>query len=68
MTDSEPEWANQLNYDTHTKIYDSPVVTGNNMASEGIWYLHMNRILFTWVNGANRVLATCISLSVICCL
>jgi len=37
MTDSEPEWANQLNRDTHTKIYDSPVVTGN-MASQGNWY------------------------------
>ena len=26
MTDSEPEWANQLNRDTQTKMYDSPVV------------------------------------------
>ena len=44
MNDSEREWANQLNHDTHTKIYGSPGVTGN-IASQGIWHLHTNRIL-----------------------
>ena len=44
MNDSEREWANQLNHDTHTEIYGSPGVTGN-IASQGIWHLHTNRIL-----------------------
>ena len=44
MNDSEPEWANQLNHDTHTNIYGSSGVTGN-MASQGIRHLHTNRTL-----------------------
>jgi len=44
MNNSEREWANQLYHDTHTKIYGSPGVTGN-IASQGIWHLHTNRII-----------------------